>query len=133
MKMLSTLAEHSIKALSVLVQKMGMAGPVTPQICAENQLQADLLVMLLTSLGSLAPASLALTSSFHPGERRHLASGIFGKSFLTELFGFHLHLSLLSQTMELHKRRLDAGSRGGVGQWVVTSSHTAPEPGTTPV
>lgn len=64
MKMLSTLAEHSMKALSVLVQKIRMAGPVTPQICVENRLKADLLVMLLTSPGSLAPASLILTSFF---------------------------------------------------------------------
>lgn len=42
MKMLSTLAEHSMKALSVLVQKIRMAGPVTPQICVENRLKADL-------------------------------------------------------------------------------------------
>lgn len=54
MKMLSTLAEHSIKALSVLVQKTGMVDPVTLQICAENRRQADLLVMLLTLPGSLA-------------------------------------------------------------------------------
>lgn len=143
MKMLSTLAEHSVKALSVLVQKIGTADPVTPQICVENRLTAgwpagDAPNITWVTGPCISGANLFFSSRRVTSLRM---SGIFGNSSITELFGFlmikayifYVYHSPLSQSVELYRWHLDAGRRGGVGPLAVTRSHTAPEPCTAPV
>ena len=126
MKMLSTLAEHSTHALSVMLQKIGMDGslinkyvlridhPLTCWGCSCHHLDLWPLGLCYKPLFS----ACRMTSFPTPG--------IFGKHFPTEPFGFliikayifHLYPSL-PQCLELFRRILDTerGYEGWLSGW----------------
>lgn len=75
MKALSTLAELCIHdALSVLLEKLGMADSLIQQMCVENVLHADLLVMLLPSPGWSTGPCISATNFFLQPVGRHYFS-----------------------------------------------------------
>lgn len=107
MKALSTLAELCIRdALSVLLEKLGMADSLMQQMCVENVLHADLLVMLLPSPGWITGPCISATNFFlQPVERNYFSCQALSvkKEYLVravwvtrvKVSGFHLYHSPL--------------------------------------